>query len=57
MTVSPLLYVIAAWAIATGLLEVLTALVLRHQVENGWLLAGSGALSITFGVVLAALPS
>jgi uncharacterized membrane protein HdeD (DUF308 family) len=55
MTVSGLLYVITAWATATGLLKLLTALVLRREVENRWLLAGSGALSIIFGVVLAAL--
>jgi uncharacterized membrane protein HdeD (DUF308 family) len=29
--------------------------VLRSEVENGWLLAGSGALSVLFGAILAAL--
>jgi uncharacterized membrane protein HdeD (DUF308 family) len=28
---------------------------LRAEVESGWLLAGSGALSVLFGVLLAAL--
>jgi uncharacterized membrane protein HdeD (DUF308 family) len=36
-------------------LEVLTAILLRAAVENGWLLAGSGALSVLFGVLLAVL--
>jgi uncharacterized membrane protein HdeD (DUF308 family) len=55
MTVSGLLYVIVGWAVATGILKILTAIVLRSEVENGWLLAGGGALSVLFGVILAAL--
>jgi len=55
MTVSELLYVIVGWAVATGILKTLTAIVLRSEVENGWLLAGGGALSVLFGVILAAL--
>ena len=52
---SGLLYVISAWALLTGVLKILTAIVLRSEVENGWLLAASGALSVLFGVILAAL--
>jgi uncharacterized membrane protein HdeD (DUF308 family) len=55
LTVSGLLYVIAAWALLTGVLKILTAIVLRSEVENGWLLAASGALSVLFAVILAAL--
>lgn len=55
LTVSGLLYVIAAWALLTGILKILTAIVLHSEVENGWLLAGSGALSVPFAVILAAL--
>jgi uncharacterized membrane protein HdeD (DUF308 family) len=55
MTASGLLYVIAGWAVATGILKVATTIVLRSEVENGWLLAGSGALSVLFGAILAAL--
>jgi len=50
-----LVYVIVGWALATGTLKILTAILLRAEVENGWLLAGSGALSVLFGIVLAAL--
>jgi len=50
-----LVYVIAGWALATGMLKILTAILLRAEVESGWLLAGSGALSVLFGVLLAAL--
>jgi uncharacterized membrane protein HdeD (DUF308 family) len=55
MSANGLVYVILGWAFATGVLKILTAIVLRAEVENGWLLAGSGALSVLFGVLLAAL--
>jgi uncharacterized membrane protein HdeD (DUF308 family) len=55
LTVSGLLYVIAAWALLTGILKILTVIVLRSVVENRWPLAGSGALSVLFGAILAAL--
>jgi uncharacterized membrane protein HdeD (DUF308 family) len=44
-----------AWALATGILKIATTIVLRSEVENAWLLAGSGALSVLFGVVLSVL--
>ena len=55
LTSSGLLYVIVGWALVTGILKILTATVLRSEVENVWLLAGGGALSVHFGVILAAL--
>jgi uncharacterized membrane protein HdeD (DUF308 family) len=55
LTASALLYVIVGWAVATGILKISTAIVLRSEVENGWLLGGSGALSVLFGAILAAL--
>jgi uncharacterized membrane protein HdeD (DUF308 family) len=55
MTPRGLLYVIARWAFATGTLKIITAIALRGEVENEWLLVGSGALSVLLGVVLAVL--
>ena len=52
---SGLVYVIVGWALATGVLKILSSIQLRAEVENGWLLAGSGALSVLFGVILALL--
>jgi len=55
LSVSGLAYVIAGWALVSGVLKILTAVLLRAEVENGWQLAGSGALSALFGVLLVVL--
>jgi uncharacterized membrane protein HdeD (DUF308 family) len=55
LTIDGLLNVIVGWALATGTLKILTAIVLRAEVQRGWLLAGSGALSVLFGIILALL--
>ena len=56
MTALVLLYVIAAWAIFTGILKVVMAISLRREMENEWLMVLSGVLSVLFGVILAVLP-
>jgi uncharacterized membrane protein HdeD (DUF308 family) len=55
LTVNGVVYIIVVWALATGVLKILTAIVLRAEVENGWLLAASGALSVLLGILLAVL--
>ena len=55
LTATGLVYVIAGWAVATGVLKILIAVLLRSEVQNGWMLAGSGALSALFGILLVAL--
>jgi uncharacterized membrane protein HdeD (DUF308 family) len=55
LTATGLLYVIVAWAFATGILKITSAIVARGDTENRWLLAGSGALSVIFGGLLAVL--
>jgi uncharacterized membrane protein HdeD (DUF308 family) len=56
ITALVLLYLIAAWAIATGLFEVAVAVVLRRELRGEWLLALGGIISVAFGVFLAVRP-
>jgi uncharacterized membrane protein HdeD (DUF308 family) len=56
LTVLALLMMIAAWAVATGILEIVAAIRLRSEIRGEWLLALSGALSIVLGIALVAYP-
>jgi uncharacterized membrane protein HdeD (DUF308 family) len=56
ITALALLFVIAAWAIARGSLEIAAAIVLRKELSNEWLLIVSGVVSIMFGALVAAFP-
>src|SRR5882762_993388 len=51
-----LLLLIAAWAVATGMMQIVAAVRLRKQITGEWVLVLSGLLSIAFGVVLFLFP-
>ncbi len=52
-----LTWLIAAWAIVTGVLEIVAGFALRRVIRDEWALVLGGAFSVLAGVVLAARPA
>ena len=47
-----LVYVVAAWAILSGITEVFAAWQLRKQIDNEWWLGLAGVISVLFGILI-----
>jgi uncharacterized membrane protein HdeD (DUF308 family) len=56
ITALALLYIIAAWALVIGALEIAAAIRLRKVIEGEWLLALAGLASVVLGVLLFLFP-
>jgi len=57
ITALGLLILIAAWAIVTGIMELVAAVKLRKIINNEWLLVLAGIASVVFGVLLLFQPA
>jgi uncharacterized membrane protein HdeD (DUF308 family) len=56
VTALALLYLIAAWSLVTGGLEIAAAIRLRKVITHEWLLILSGILSVALGILLVLFP-
>jgi uncharacterized membrane protein HdeD (DUF308 family) len=56
ITLVALLYVIAAWAVISGIFEIVAAVSGTGDVGTRWLFGLSGVLSVLFGILLFAYP-
>lgn len=56
VTALMLLYLIASWAIITGIFEIAAAVRLRKEIDNEFMLIITGIASIVFGILMIAFP-
>jgi uncharacterized membrane protein HdeD (DUF308 family) len=56
LTALSLLYLVAFWAIATGVFQVIAAIALRRELDGEFWMALGGVASIVFGALLVASP-
>jgi uncharacterized membrane protein HdeD (DUF308 family) len=56
VTALALVWFIGAWAIVTGVFEIIAAIRLRKVISGEWLLMLSGVLSVVFGFLIFAFP-
>ncbi|MEA2984112.1 MAG: hypothetical protein QOD94_366 [Alphaproteobacteria bacterium] len=56
MTAFLLVLFIAAWAIVSGIMQIVGAIRLRKEIDNEWMLVAVGVISVAFGVLVALQP-
>jgi uncharacterized membrane protein HdeD (DUF308 family) len=57
MTAIWLVLFMAGWMIATGVMQIVGAIRLRHEIDNEWWLVAAGVVSVVVGLVIAVAPS
>jgi uncharacterized membrane protein HdeD (DUF308 family) len=48
--------IVASWAILTGIMQIMAAIRLRRVIENEWLMALGGVISVVLGVLFVLAP-
>ncbi|CAM3813939.1 HdeD family acid-resistance protein [Nocardiopsis rhodophaea] len=56
ITIIVMALLFAAWAVITGIFEIVAAVKLRREISGEWLFILAGVLSVVFGVLVAILP-
>jgi uncharacterized membrane protein HdeD (DUF308 family) len=56
VTALVLLYLVGIWAIATGIVELVSAFAEHETIPNAWLLALAGVVALLFGIAMFAWP-
>lgn len=56
-TAAAIVFLIAGWAIITGILEIVSAIQIRHEIPNEWAMIISGLISVAMGVLLFVFPT
>jgi uncharacterized membrane protein HdeD (DUF308 family) len=57
LTALVLIYMIASWAVITGILEIAAAVRLRDEISNEWVLGLGGFVSMVLGILLFVQPA
>ena len=57
ITATALLLLIAAWALVTGVLQIVNAIRLRKVMTNEWFYIVTGALTVLLGIILVLNPA
>jgi uncharacterized membrane protein HdeD (DUF308 family) len=57
LTAAGLILVLAVWFLVTGVFEISTAIKLRREINNEWLLGIAGVISIALGILMVINPN
>ncbi len=56
LTLLTAIYLIGAWAVVTGIFEIISAFRVRDEIDNEWWLIIGGIASVIFGILIMANP-
>ncbi|HEY8370457.1 MAG TPA: HdeD family acid-resistance protein [Thermodesulfobacteriota bacterium] len=57
ITAVALIALVAVWAVASGVFEIVEAIRLRREIEGEWMLGLAGLLSVAFGILVLLFPA